>query len=218
MAQVSVPDPIISEHILIKLAREIAMDIQPIDNILRDNGVDGDQWENIQANTRFRMLLETETSAWGSALNTQERLRLKSAAALEEWLPELFTRMNDRNENLNAKVEAGKYSMSLFVWYFGTDKRYEDVPHHMMLLGPRYEALLKDIFKRHHLADDFSLYLHRPTVTDPGMAPAGCDTFYVLSPVPHLQSATNWAEQAEQSEAWPALVSEMLNFEHGPIS
>jgi hypothetical protein len=108
MAQVSVPDPTISEHILIKLAREIAMDIQPIDNILRDNGVDGDQWENIQANTRFRMLLETETSAWGSALNTQERLRLKSAAALEEWLPELFTRMNDRNENLNAKVEAGK--------------------------------------------------------------------------------------------------------------
>jgi len=108
MAQVSVPDPTISEHILIKLAREIAMDIQTIDNILRDNGVDGDQWEIIQANTRFRMLLETETSAWGSALNTQERLRLKSASALEEWLPELFMRMNDRNENLNAKVEAGK--------------------------------------------------------------------------------------------------------------
>ena len=97
----------------------------------------------------------------------------------------------------NAKVEAGKYSMSLFVWYFGTNKRYEDVPHHMMLLGPRYEALLKDIFKRHKLADDFSLYLHRPTATDPAMAPAGCDTFYVLSPVPHLQSGTNWAEQAE---------------------
>jgi phytoene desaturase len=97
----------------------------------------------------------------------------------------------------NAKVEAGKYSMSLFVWYFGTNKRYQDVPHHMMLLGPRYEGLLKDIFKRHHLADDFSLYLHRPTATDPAMAPAGCDTFYVLSPVPHLQSGTNWAEQAE---------------------
>ena len=108
MAQVSVPDPTISEHILIKLAREIAMDIQPIDIILRDNGVDGERWEIIQANARFQMLLETETSAWGSALNTQERLRLKSASALEEWLPELFMRMNDRNENLNAKVEAGK--------------------------------------------------------------------------------------------------------------
>jgi phytoene desaturase len=97
----------------------------------------------------------------------------------------------------DAKVERGKYSMSLFVWYFGTNKRFEDVPHHMMLLGPRYEALLKDIFKRHHLAEDFSLYLHRPTATDPAMAPAGCDTFYVLSPVPHLQSGTDWAAQAE---------------------
>ncbi len=101
----------------------------------------------------------------------------------------------------NAKVEGGKYSMSLFVWYFGTNKRFEDVPHHMMVLGPRYEALLKDIFKRHHLADDFSLYLHRPTATDPAMAPAGCDTFYVLSPVPHLQSGTDWAAQAEPYRA-----------------
>jgi phytoene desaturase len=101
----------------------------------------------------------------------------------------------------NAKVEGGKYSMSLFVWYFGTNKRFEDVPHHMMVLGPRYEALLKDIFKRHHLADDFSLYLHRPTATDPAMAPDGCDTFYVLSPVPHLQSGTDWAAQAEPYRA-----------------
>ena len=101
----------------------------------------------------------------------------------------------------DAKLERGKYSMSLFVWYFGTNKRYENVPHHMMVLGPRYEALLKDIFKRHHLADDFSLYLHRPTATDAGMAPAGCDTFYALSPVPHLQSGTDWATQAEPYRA-----------------
>jgi hypothetical protein len=108
MALLSVPEPTLSEGIMIKLAREIAMDIQPLDAILKDNGLDQDTWNVIQNNTRFRMLLETETSAWGSALNTQERLRLKSAAALEEWLPELFTRMNDRAESLNAKVEAGK--------------------------------------------------------------------------------------------------------------
>ena len=101
----------------------------------------------------------------------------------------------------DAKVEAGKYSMSLFVWYFGTNTRFDNVPHHMMLLGPRYEALLKDIFKRHLLAEDFSLYLHRPTATDPAMAPPGCDTFYVLSPVPHLQSGTDWAAQAEPYRA-----------------
>jgi len=101
----------------------------------------------------------------------------------------------------DAKVEKGKYSMSLFVWYFGTNKRFDHVPHHMMLLGPRYEALLKDIFKKHHLADDFSLYLHRPTATDPAMAPEGCDTFYVLAPVPNLQSGTDWAQQAEPYRA-----------------
>jgi phytoene desaturase len=97
----------------------------------------------------------------------------------------------------NKKVENGRYSMSLFVWYFGTNKKYTEVPHHMMLLGDRYEALLSDIFKKHHLAKDFSLYLHRPTATDPSMAPEGHDTFYVLSPVPHLDSGVNWEEHAE---------------------
>jgi phytoene desaturase len=67
----------------------------------------------------------------------------------------------------------------------------------MLLLGPRYRELLADIFKRKKLADDFSLYLHRPTATDPALAPPGCDTFYVLSPVPHLDSGTDWAQRGE---------------------
>jgi phytoene desaturase len=92
----------------------------------------------------------------------------------------------------NKKLAKGDYSMSLFVWYFGTNKQFHDVPHHMMLLGPRYEELLKDIFKRKVLAKDFSLYLHRPSATDSSMAPAGCDTYYVLAPVPHLDSGTDW--------------------------
>ena len=95
------------------------------------------------------------------------------------------------------KIDRAKYSMSLFVWYFGTDRRYEDVPHHMILLGPRYEALLRDIFDDHALADDFSLYLHRPTATDASLAPDGCDAFYVLSPVPHLGAGIDWSERAE---------------------
>jgi phytoene desaturase len=97
----------------------------------------------------------------------------------------------------NARIDRGRYSMGLFVWYFGTRHRYQDVPHHMMVLGPRYRELLTDIFKRKHLADDFSLYLHRPTATDPSLAPPGCDTFYALSPVPHLDSGTDWATFAE---------------------
>ena len=95
------------------------------------------------------------------------------------------------------KIKGGKYSMGLFVWYFGTSRRWDEVPHHMMVLGPRYQGLLHDIFKRQHLAEDFSLYLHRPSATDPGVAPDGCDTFYALSPVPHLDSGTDWASFAE---------------------
>jgi phytoene desaturase len=101
----------------------------------------------------------------------------------------------------DGKLERARYSMSLFVWYFGLDRRYDEVPHHTMVLGPRYEALLHDIFKRHHLADDFSLYLHRPTASDASMAPPGCDAFYALSPVPHLDSGTDWRTQAASYRA-----------------
>jgi phytoene desaturase len=97
----------------------------------------------------------------------------------------------------DARIEKARYSMSLVVWYFGTRRQYPDVAHHTILLGPRYRGLLDDIFEKKVLADDFSLYLHRPTATDPSLAPEGCDGFYVLSPVPHLQSGTDWRVQAE---------------------
>jgi phytoene desaturase len=97
----------------------------------------------------------------------------------------------------NRRIERSRYSMSLFVWYFGTRRQYPGVAHHTIALGPRYRELLRDVFERKVLADDFSLYLHRPTATDPSLAPPGCDAFYVLSPVPHLQSGTDWRVAAE---------------------
>jgi len=97
----------------------------------------------------------------------------------------------------DTKLARCKYSMSLFVWFFGTDRQYPGVPHHTILVGPRYRELLRDIFERKVLAEDFSLYLHRPTATDPAMAPAGADAFYVLSPVPHLEGHTDWHAAAE---------------------
>jgi phytoene desaturase len=102
-----------------------------------------------------------------------------------------------RRQWTDARLARARYSMSLFVWYFGTDRRFDDVPHHMMVLGPRYKELLHDIFKRKHLAKDFSLYLHRPSASDPSVAPPGRDTFYVLSPVPHLDSGTDWVAQGD---------------------
>ncbi len=95
------------------------------------------------------------------------------------------------------KVARANHSMSLFVWYFGTNRTYDDCYHHTIALGPRYKGLLDDIFRRKVLADDFSLYLHRPTANDPSLAPAGCDAFYVLAPVPHLQSGIDWEAMAK---------------------
>ena len=95
------------------------------------------------------------------------------------------------------RLAAARSSMGLFVWYFGTRKKYPDVVHHTILMGPRYRELLADIFDRKVLAEDFSLYLHRPTATDPLLAPPDCDAFYVLSPVPNLAGGQDWAQLAE---------------------
>ena len=107
-----------------------------------------------------------------------------------------------RKKYTDRKLERIRYSMSLVVIYFGTDRLYRgnDGPtlaHHDIILGPRYKPLLSDIFTSKKVADDFSLYLHMPTLTDPSLAPEGCEAFYVLSPVPHLGSGTNWRTAAK---------------------
>lgn len=102
-----------------------------------------------------------------------------------------------RRKYTDEKVKKMTYSMSLFVVYFGTDKKYENIAHHEIILGNRYKPLLDEIFVTKTLADDFSLYLHRPTATDQSLAPEGCDCWYVLSPVPHLGGNIDWKVQAE---------------------
>lgn len=104
-----------------------------------------------------------------------------------------------RRKYTDRKIEKTAYSMSLFVIYFGTKKRYLDskLKHHNIILGERYKALLTDIFDKKILAEDFSLYLHVPTLTDSSIAPDGCESFYVLSPVPHLDADIDWTTQAK---------------------
>jgi phytoene desaturase len=116
------------------------------------------------------------------------------AFTYRNMIPEVY-----RRKFTNRRIESMKYSMSLFVIYFGTKKRYLDsgLAHHNIILGERYKGLLSDIFNRQHLSDDFSLYLHMPTITDPSIAPDGCENFYVLSPVPHLGSGTDWTRMAK---------------------
>ena len=99
-----------------------------------------------------------------------------------------------RGRTRAASLRTQRFSMSLFLIYFGVRRQYPDLAHHTVLFGPRYRELLSDIFERGILADDFSLYLHAPTRTDPSLAPEGCEGFYVLSPVPHLGKAPiDWA-------------------------
>ena len=118
------------------------------------------------------------------------------AGAYERLLP-----AGARRKYTNRRLARMRYSMSLVVIYFGTYRQYrgQDGPtlaHHDIILGPRYGPLLADIFTRKRLAEDFSLYLHMPTITDPSLAPPGCEAFYVLAPVPHLGSKIDWEREA----------------------
>jgi phytoene desaturase len=108
----------------------------------------------------------------------------------------VLLRGEPRVEFMRKKVGAMNYSMSLFLIYFGTNRKYANLQHHNIIFGSRYRELLSDIFERGRLADDFSLYLHAPTISDPSLAPAGCESFYVLSPVPHLgKLAVDWRSE-----------------------
>ncbi len=102
-----------------------------------------------------------------------------------------------RTKHSDRRIDRVKNSMGLFVGYFGTKKLYEAQAHHTIVLGPRYKGLLDDVFHRRHLADDFSLYLHAPTRSDPSVAPAGHENMYVLSPVPNLKSGVDWDDIGE---------------------
>ena len=106
-----------------------------------------------------------------------------------------------RGERAAAKLKKKKFSPSLFVVHFGVKGTWPGIPHHMILFGPRYKELLKDIYDHGVLSEDFSLYLHHPTVTDPSMAPEGMSTFYALAPVPNLgQSPVDWDEVGPKLE------------------
>jgi phytoene desaturase len=102
-------------------------------------------------------------------------------------LPEADQKLSARFKKRRAKM-----SMGLFVLFFGTRRQYPEVAHHTIWLGQRYRDLLREIFDGKELPKDFSLYLHRPTATDSSFAPEGCDSFYVLAPVPNLKADIDW--------------------------
>ena len=158
------------------------------------------QGGSVRLNTEVKQILVEGGRARGVLLANGERITSEVVVSNADsaWTYKYLIPASDRKRWTDRKIERANYSMGLFVWYFGTKTQYPDVAHHTILLGPRYKGLLDDIFVKHVLADDFSLYLHRPTATDPALAPAGRDTFYVLSPVPNLTSGTDWRVEAER--------------------
>ncbi len=122
-------------------------------------------------------------------------------------------RNHNRRRWTDKKLANKRWSMGLYVWYFGTKgtaDMWKDVGHHTILNGPRFQGLIKDIFINQHLSDDMSLYIHRPSVTDPSVAPEGDDTFYVLSPVPHMggENPVDWEAERGAYEDKVAAVLE----------
>ncbi len=158
------------------------------------------QGNTIRYNAEVRQILVEKGSATGVSLANGENLHADIVVSNADaaWTYGKMLPTARRARWSDGKLRRARYSMSLFVWYFGTKRQYDDVLHHTILLGPRYRELLEDIFQRKVLAKDFSLYLHRPTATDPSLAPPGHDAFYVLSPVPNLQSGMQWAEHSER--------------------
>jgi phytoene desaturase len=103
-----------------------------------------------------------------------------------------------RGKAASKALEKKRWSPSLFVIYFGLKAEHPDIRHHTICFGPRYRELIGDIYNKDTLSEDFSLYLHNPCATDPGMAPPGCSAFYVLSVVPNLETAdVDWASEGE---------------------
>ncbi len=106
-----------------------------------------------------------------------------------------------RGKKYAKSLSRKSFSPSLFVVHFGLEGAWPGIPHHMILFGPRYKGLVDDIYKHGVLPEDFSIYLHHPTVTDPSMAPKGKSTFYALVPVAHMgKMPVNWDEVGPQLE------------------
>jgi phytoene desaturase len=144
-------------------------------------------------------LLQENGRINGVALTTGETLPADAVIANAD-APTIYADLLPgikRRRWTDRKLDRLDYSMGLFVFYFGTHSRYESTAHHTILLGLRYRELLDEIFGRgSEVPEDLSLYLHRPTATDPDMAPPGCDAFYVLAPVPNLRAGIDWTAAA----------------------
>jgi phytoene desaturase len=158
------------------------------------------QGGSLRLKSEVEEIVVKDGAATGVRLTSGETIeaRIVVSNADSAWTYRNLLPSSARRRWTDRKIDRSRYSMGVFVWYFGVDRRYDDLALHTILLGPRYRELVRDIFERKILADDFSLYLYRPTAVDRSMAPEGCDSFYALSPVPNLLGGQDWKTEAER--------------------
>lgn len=153
-------------------------------------------------NASVSRLVVEHGAARGVALDSGETIAADIVVSNGDPM-HLYRHMTPQNSEplaITAKKRS-RLSMGLFVLFFGAKRRYPGVARHTIWLGARYRELLADIFKRKILAEDFSLYVHRPSATDPSFAPEGCDSFYVLCPVPNQLGKIDWSVEGPALQA-----------------
>lgn len=162
--------------------------VQALHDLMQRQGV------TIQTQATVQALNHTDRTVTGATLESGEVLDADHVVFNGDPMTLYRTLLPNRALPLATKLKRdhSKLSMGLYVLFFGTDRIYDSVAHHTIWMGKRYRELLDDIFHRGILADDFSLYVHRPTATDPSFAPDGHDSFYVLAPVPHQGAGIDW--------------------------
>ena len=168
--------------------------VAELENLMRRQGIE------ILLNTDVReIMVSKDDSNRVSGVITQDAKQISVDRVICNGdPPTIYAEMLPAHKGKRKKAlpdKVTRYSMGLYVLFFGTKKTYPNIAHHTIWMGKRYKELLHDIFNRKILADDFSLYVHRPTATDASFAPEGCDSFYVLCPVPNLQGNLEWEKE-----------------------
>jgi phytoene desaturase len=165
--------------------------VDGLERLMKEQGIE------IRLNETVKQLITQNNKVVGVELESGEQISCTMAISNADPTHLYGKMLSRKSQRLSAKLKTqhSSFSMGLFVLYFGTRRTFSDVAHHTIWLGKRYKELLSDIFDNKILANDFSLYVHRPTATDPDMAPEGCDSFYVLSPVPNLQADIDWSTE-----------------------
>jgi len=169
--------------------------IKGLEKLMNEVGI------NIIKNSEVNKIISEKDKITGVQINNETNIDADNVICNADP-PAVYEKLlNKKNNNsflFSWKKNRMEYSMGLFVYYFGTKKKYENVEHHTIKFGNKYKEHLIDIFDKKKLNNDISYYLHRPTATDKSMAPDGSDCFYVLVPVPNNQSKIDWDTEGEK--------------------